>query len=65
MILPMSTFALAIGKWKTEILVRENQCVKNFKPVDGQFQCGHDPYPCHVKRGDSGEIGKYMLQIGK
>ena len=72
MVLPMSTFALAIGYWDMVSIIDKSMC-KN--PSNSSLPCPnqltsqhsrseyntdikcadiHEPYPCHVRRGDSG-----------
>ena len=64
MVLPMSTFSLAIGKWKCVQLVSRGEC-ESFRPnsetphlaaAASTPECSHEPYPCHVRRGDSGPL---------
>ena len=56
MTLPMSTFALAVGHWESHTVVADKEC-----SVDGDRSrkvcpTPHDPYPCHIARGDSGPL---------
>ena len=72
MVLPMSTFALAIGYWDMVSIIDKSMCNV---PSNSSLQCPdqpisqhsryeyntdincadiHEPYPCHVRRGDSG-----------
>jgi hypothetical protein len=51
MVLPMSTFAVAIGKWAVDQIV--NPSIITTKSTCLQK---HEPYPCHVERGDVGPI---------
>ncbi len=61
MVLPMSTFAMAAGvAWdvlevvsKDTALQRRTETRSNAK-IDSR--CDHDPYPCHVRRGDAGPV---------
>ena len=71
MVLPMSTFALAIGRWSGIQIIDNSICtpVPNI-PSDIMHPCSdaeyrktqpdiicdniHEPYPCHIQRGDSG-----------
>ena len=63
MVLPMSTFSLAIGRWKCVELVTKEECetaglkgkVLNFNAATSS-ECTHEPYPCHIRRGDSGPL---------
>ena len=49
----MSTFALAIGRWEViEVVPRASAEAK--RKVD--VNCTHEPYPCHVERGDAGPL---------
>ena len=71
MVLPMSTFALAIGRWSMVQIIDESICMSYRKKssdvmgpcsgVEGRttksdIRCDniHEPYPCHITRGDSG-----------
>ena len=58
MILPMSTFAVAIGSWKCADLQQVEVCNngKINSLVHSRSKCKllHEPYPCHVARGDPG-----------
>ena len=60
MVLPMSTFALAIGRGKCVQLVTKEECEsvrpKSQVPAASSSECTHEPYPCHVRRGDSGPL---------
>ncbi len=59
MVLPMSTFALAIGEWQVETLVdSEKKQRAEMRKTDAEVRvkCSHDPYPCHVLRGDDGPL---------
>ena len=52
MVLPMSTFAVAIGKgWECVTIVPK---LNNQRTHNDEIKCHHDPYPCHVQRGDLG-----------
>ena len=56
MILPMSTFAVAIGSWKS-INLAQNSVLFDRKSSNHSMQtCKnlHEYYPCHVSRGDLG-----------
>ena len=71
MVLPMSTFALAVGHWDMIQVIDKSECKEVSKHVPNtntlcrigetnslptSVQCNdiHEPYPCHVMRGDSG-----------
>ena len=60
MVLPMSTFSLAIGRWKCVQLVTKEECEsarpRSQFPAASSSECSHEPYPCHVRRGDSGPL---------
>ena len=73
MVLPMSTFALAIGPWEMFLMIDGSKCKSSFdeigessKPIDtietniktDEKRCVniHEPYPCHIERGDSGPL---------
>ena len=73
MVLPMSTFALAIGPWEMFQIIDASKCKFAFdeigesrKPIDAidtnmkanEKKCVniHEPYPCHIERGDSGPL---------
>ena len=55
MTLPMSTFALAIGHWRARTVVGAHERTPSGEPPGG-CKTPHDPYPCHVSRGDSGPL---------
>ncbi len=52
MILPMSTFAVAIGKWSAIDLVLPTPN----NPKIGVCKKLHEPYPCHIMKGDQGPL---------
>ncbi len=58
MVLPMSTFAMAVGRqWKCVELVSEDAARMRRPAVCPEVvesKCNHVPYPCHVARGDVG-----------
>ena len=68
MVMPMSTFALAIGHWDMIQVIDKSECIfptdnstvpstndaHNKKDIEIKCRDIHEPYPCHVKRGDSG-----------
>ncbi len=66
MVLPMSTFAVAAGRWTVEEIVSRHSNISSDKlgptvemPMHSGYkevQCRkkHDPYPCHIDRGDIG-----------
>ncbi len=55
MVLPMSTFAVAAGRWTVTKIVENSY---QFLPKDAPSSCKrkHDPYPCHIDRGDVGPV---------
>ena len=57
MTLPMSTFALGIGYWQSHTIVKTVEC-KTACSNEPPNICttAHDPYPCHVARGDTGPL---------
>lgn len=55
MILPMSTFAVAISVWKSTILV-DSDLSSMTKKNDSICQKLHEDYPCHIDRGDIGPL---------
>ena len=73
MVLPMSTFALAIGPWEMIQIIDKSKCkdfmgekvTTNKQNDNSDHRCNekktscvdiHEPYPCHIQRGDSGPI---------
>ena len=60
MVLPMSTFAVAIGHWDMSTLVSPSLEKIPFKE-EKQCRKLHEPYPCHVGKGDSGPLIKCRL----
>ena len=59
MVLPMSTFSLAVGRWKCVRLVTREECESARVPslnAASSSECTHEPYPCHVRRGDVGPL---------
>lgn len=56
MILPMSTFAVAIGQWTSKPLVSQAMLQTALKPSKSECKWLHEPYPCHIRRGDSGPL---------
>ena len=73
MVLPMSTFALAIGPWEMIPIIDRSKCkatgiekittnkqndIPGRKSNEKEKRCVdiHEPYPCHIQRGDSGPI---------
>ena len=63
MVLPMSTFAIAIGKgWECVTIVPKSNCDRIFNK---DIRCNHDPYPCHVQRGDCGKLHRLPLSSNK
>ena len=55
MILPMSTFAVAIGKWSI-IKVCSGKSIDSTTEKQIMCQKLHEFYPCHITRGDVGPI---------
>jgi aminopeptidase O len=62
MVLPMSTFAVAVGRWQCVQLVTRELAVARRRKGETHEEssdvnnCSHDPYPCHVSRGDAGPL---------
>ena len=71
MVLPMSTFALAIGRWSMVQIIDYSICTPvpnipsdimhpfsdaEYRKANPDIICDniHEPYPCHIQRGDSG-----------
>ena len=54
MILPMSTFAVAISAWEVSDIVGQ----ESLRKVDALQHCQklHEFYPCHLQRGDIGPL---------
>ena len=51
MVLPMSTFAVAIGKWFISSIIDGYRDENHFKYQEFMCSKSHEPYPCHVSRG--------------
>ena len=56
MTLPMSTFALGIGHWQSHTIVKTVECKTACDQPPNICTTAHDPYPCHVARGDTGPL---------
>lgn len=56
MVLPMSTYAVAIGNWSIKTIVSLDQCSSSSSESRVQCRQLHEPYPCHIQRGDSGPL---------
>ena len=56
MTLPMSTFALGIGHWQPHTIVKKVECITACDQPPNICTTAHDPYPCHVARGDTGPL---------
>ena len=56
MILPMSTFAVAIGSWKSLNLAQVSASFDEKSSIHSRPECKrlHEYYPCHVSRRDLG-----------
>ena len=55
MILPMSTFAIAIGSWKSIDLLHQPSLIAKTISLNPCKRL-HEPYPCHIIRGDLGPL---------
>ena len=58
MIFPMSTFAVAIGSWKSLDLAHISVSFDENSSIHSRPECKrlHDYYPCHVSRRDLGPL---------
>ena len=73
MVLPMSTFALAIGPWDMVQIIDSSECKAHVTATNSTDKLAytidpknvskgricddiHEPYPCHIQRGDSGPL---------